>query len=78
VEAWLEGMIAAATFQVLAIDAEAARTLGRMMETPSLRGFLDRRPGSTKPRTGADLQITAIAIASGAAVVTANTRDFSC
>jgi predicted nucleic acid-binding protein len=76
VHTWLERILAEELFCIVAPDVQAARTLGRMIETPGLRGFLDQRTGSKKPKTGADLVIAAIAIANGAAVVTGNRRDF--
>lgn len=76
VEAWLIGMLAVGEPQVLPLDFEAARVLGRMYEHPALRHFIVTDPQAREQATGADLAIAAIAIAVNATVATHNVGHF--
>ena len=75
-EDWLNGMIAVGEPQVLPLNIEAARLLGRMYEGPSLRHFIITDPKAKDQATGADLAIAAIAITAGATVATNNVEHF--
>ena len=76
VETWLTGLIALGAPQVLPMNVEAARLLGRMYECPPLRHFIVTDPTAKKPATGIDLAIAAIAIEARAAVATNNVEHF--
>lgn len=72
-EAWLEGLVVDAS----PLNADGARLLARMVGVPSLRGrFLDQNPASKKVKRGEDLEIAALGIQLGAAIVSFNARDF--
>src|SRR5690242_7389021 len=69
VEAWLHGLLRAGHPAPLPLDAAAAVVLGRRRETPALKNFLVHGPRANTTKTGADLDVAAIAAATGAAVV---------
>lgn len=72
-EIWLEQFVDDA----VPLDAKGARTLARMVCVPSLRGrFVDQRANSRKIKRGADLEIAALAMQQGAAIVSFNESDF--
>jgi predicted nucleic acid-binding protein len=75
-ERWLTGMLAVGEPQVLPMNVQAARLLGRMYETPALRHFVMTDPKAKDPATGSDVAIAAIAIAANATVATNNIRHF--
>lgn len=75
-ERWLEGFVLSGRFRILRPCPVTARIRAKMHATPSLRGFLETRPGASKPPNGEKLAIAAQAIAVGAVVVTMNGRDF--
>ncbi len=75
-EAWLNGMLAVGEPQVLPMNVDAARLLGRMYESPSLRHFIITDPQAKNQATGADLAIAAIAITVDASVVTNNVKHY--
>lgn len=75
-EDWLNGMLAVGEPQVLPMNVEAARLLGRMYESPFLRHFIITDPKARDQATGADLAIAAIAITVGATVATNNVEHF--
>lgn len=76
VDKWLSGLLQAGEPQMLALDTDAARRLGRMNETPALRTFLVQDPATKKTKSGADLAIASIAIEHRATVTTGNGSDF--
>jgi toxin FitB len=76
IEGWLDTLLAASGPNVLTMDVEASRLLGKMYETPTLRHFITTDPNARDQATGSDLAIAAIAITAGYAVATANTRHF--
>lgn len=76
VRTWLDGLLAVGQPQVLPLDTDAALILGKLRETPALRGFVLPDPRSQKTSTDADLAIAAIACANQAVVTTNNVRDF--
>jgi predicted nucleic acid-binding protein len=69
-------MLAVGEPRVLPMNVDAARLIGRMYETPSLRHFIITDPRAKHQATGADLAIAAIAIVCGATVATNNVRHF--
>ncbi|HSU06303.1 MAG TPA: PIN domain-containing protein [Acetobacteraceae bacterium] len=71
---WLDMILS--SHNVLALDAAAARILGRMYAMPPLRNLAVTHPRAAQPKFGRDLVIAATAIAHGAAVATRNIRDF--
>jgi toxin FitB len=73
---WLDGMLAVGEPQVLPLNVDAARLIGRMYETPSLKHFIITDPRAKHQATGADLAIAAIAIVFGATVATNNAAHF--
>jgi predicted nucleic acid-binding protein len=79
-ERWLTGMLAVGEPQVVPMNVQAARLLGRMYETPALRHFVVTDPKAKDPATGSDLAIAAIAIAEKATVATNNSffRSTTC
>jgi predicted nucleic acid-binding protein len=76
IENWLQGFLAAGELQVLHLDVEAARMLGRMYAVPALKRFLVASPTARQAKTGADLGIAAIAISCEASIATNNVADF--
>jgi toxin FitB len=62
--------------QVVPMNVQAARLLGRMYETPALRHFVVTDPKAKDSATGSDLAIAAIAIAGKATVATNNLGHF--
>jgi len=76
VEQWLLGILGVGEPQVLPLDVEAARMLGRMYAMPPLKRFLVTNPAARQAKTGADLTIAAIAISRQAVVATNNVADF--
>jgi toxin FitB len=76
VERWLEDLLTVGELQILQLDVEAARTLGRMYAMPALKGFLVTSPAARQAKTGADLAIAAIAITRQATIATNNVGDF--
>jgi predicted nucleic acid-binding protein len=76
VEQWLLGILGVGEPQILPLDVEAARLLGRMYAIPPLKRFLVASPAARQAKTGADLAIAAIAISRQAVVVTNNVADF--
>jgi len=76
VEQWLLGILGVGEPQILTIDVEAARMLGRMYATPPLKRFLVTSRAARQAKTGADLAIAAIAISRQATIVTNNVADF--
>ena len=51
-ERWLTGLLAVGKPQVLPMDVQAARLLGRMYETPALRHVVMTDPKAKDPATG--------------------------
>lgn len=76
---WLDRLLSARGAVVLPLDTDAGRIWGRMTATPALRHFLlaDPRQSPAKQKTGADLMIASIAIASGRYLVTGNTSHMA-
>lgn len=75
ISVWLDLLLT--TAQILPLDADAARVLGRLQAIPALRNFLVTTPGARQIRSGADLAIAAIALRHAATVVTGNVGDFT-
>jgi predicted nucleic acid-binding protein len=74
---WLEAKVVPSfSGRVLQFELEASRLYAQMLTTPDLYEFVLFDPRSKKQRTGADLMIAAMAIASGAALVTRDMADF--
>ncbi|MDT8312739.1 MULTISPECIES: PIN domain-containing protein [Roseomonas] len=76
IDGWLDQMLADGGLQILPMGIHAARLLGKMYETPSLRDFTVADPQAKNAATGADLAVAAIAIAEGGVVVTDNVAHF--
>lgn len=76
---WLDRLLSAHGTVVLPLYIDAGRIWGRMTATPALRHFLlaDPRQSPAKQKTGADLMIASIAIASGRYLVTGNTSHMA-
>lgn len=72
---WLETLLASGFF-IQPMTAEIARLHARMTMTPALKNLWLTTPKSGPQSPGQDLVVAATAIILGAAVVTANTRDF--
>ena len=70
VDHWLSNMLHIGYPPVVPFDADAARYFGRMWATPSLDNFIRNDPRGKKRKSGADLAVTACAIAQGMAIVT--------
>jgi len=72
--AWLGAIMA--THQVLPLDGEAARILGRLHAVPALRHLAVVSSQTKKPRFAGDLAIAATAVGHHASVATRNLADF--
>jgi predicted nucleic acid-binding protein len=74
ITAWLSAIMA--THQVLALDGEAGRVLGRLHAVPALRHLAVASSQTRIPRLAGDLAIAATAVAHQASVATRNVPDF--
>jgi predicted nucleic acid-binding protein len=74
ITAWPDAILA--THQVLPLDGEAGRILGRLHAVPALRHLAVASSQARKPRFAGDLAIAATAVAHQASVATRNIADF--
>jgi len=72
---WLESLLVSGLY-VQTVTVEIARLHAKMVVTPALKNLWLTTPKSGPQSPGQDLVVAATAIILGAAVVTANMRDF--
>ncbi|MCK8780808.1 PIN domain-containing protein [Rhizobium sp. NTR19] len=73
--AWIDEVLGSG-FRMLAMTPNVAAVYARMTSTPDLRSMWTVQRGAKHNRLGHDLMVASVAIAHGAPLLTANTKDY--